>query len=102
MNTLEQVILLCLGTPERLREYIDTDTDLVKYIKEKYFYLFGLAVKIIPSKPRLIEDAKAINNESILKLFEERRPDLYTVLTTHPNGLEWFNAQRFQDLFTLI
>lgn len=102
MNILEQVILLCLGKPERLREYIDTDTDLVKYIKEKYFYLFGLAVKVTSSRPKLIEEAKAINNESILRLLKEKRPDLYTVLTTHPNGMGWLNAQRFQDLFTLI
>lgn len=102
MNILEQIILLCLGKPERLREYIDTDTDLVRYIKEKYFYLFGLAVKITSSRPELIEEAKVINNESILKLLKEKRPDLYAVITSHPNGMEWLNAQRFQDLLTLV
>ena len=102
MTILEQIILLCCGSKERLKAYIDQNTDLATYCKEKYFYLFGLVIKISSSRPELIEEAKVINHERILNLLKEHRPELYVVITTYPKGLEWFNNQNFSNFIKLI
>jgi len=102
LSLVEQIILLCLGEPKRLKEYVDNNIDLVKYVKEKYFYLFGLIIKITSSRPELIEEAKSINNERILNLLKEHRPDLFVVITTYPKGIEWFNNQSFENFLKLI
>jgi len=98
---IEEIILLCLGEPKRLQEYISQDTDLVKYIKEKYYYLFGLILKLSSSRPELTEEAKSLTKEKILGLLKTRRPDLYTILQT-PEGLAWWEKQDFQRFSTII
>jgi hypothetical protein len=85
----------------RAKEFIAQDIDLVKYIKEKYYYLFGLILKLASNRPELIKEAKALTKEKILELLKTRRPDLYTVLQT-PEGQAWWEKQDFQQFFTII
>ena len=98
---IEEIILLCLGEPKRLQEYIVQDIDLVKYIKEKYYYLFGLILKLASNRPALAEESKSLTKEKILELLKTRRPDLYTILQT-PEGQAWWEKQDFQRFSTII
>ena len=98
---IEEIILLCLGEPKRLQEYITTDTDLVKYAKEKYYYLFALILKLSSSRPELTEEAKSLTKEKVLELLKTRRPDLYTVIQT-PEGQAWWEKQDLQRFSTII
>ena len=98
---IEEIILLCLKEPQRLQEYIAQDTDLVKYVKEKYYYLFGLILKLASNRPSLAEETKSLTKEKILELLKTRRPDLYTILQT-PEGQAWWEKQDFQRFSTII
>ena len=98
---IEEIILLCLGEPIRLQEYITQDIDLIKYVKEKYYYLFGLILKLSSNRPELVEESKSLTKERVLELLRIKRPDLYVILQT-PEGLAWWEKQDFSQFFTLI
>ena len=98
---IEEIILLCLGEPQRLQEYIAQDIDLVKYVKGKYYYLFALILKLSSSRPELTEEAKSLTKEKVLELLKTKRPDLYTVIQT-PEGRAWWEKQDFQRFSTII
>lgn len=98
---IEEIILLCLGEPKRLQEYISQDIDLIKYVKEKYYYLFGLILKLSSNRPELVEGSKSLTKEKVLELLRIKRPDLYAVLQT-PEGQVWWAKQDFSQFFTLI
>lgn len=102
MNSIiQEFIIFCLGSKERLLEYIKNDVNLAKYTKEKYYYLIALAMKFISPRPELIEEAKLITPEKVLELLKAKRPDLYEVLITEEGKL-WFQKQDFSQFFTLI
>lgn len=102
MNSIiQESIVLCLGSRERLLEYIKEDTNLSKYVKERYYYLIALAMKFISPRPELIEEAKLITPEKVLELLKTKRPDLYEVLITE-EGKNWFQKQDFSQFFVLI
>jgi len=98
---IEEIILLCLGEPKRLQEYISQDIDLIKYVKEKYYYLFGLILKLSSNRPELVEGSKSLTKEKVLELLKIKRPDLYTVIQTD-EGWAWWAKQDFSQFFTLI
>ena len=98
---IEEIILLCLGSQVRLEEYIAQDIDLVNYVKEKYYYLFGLILKLASNRPELAEETKSLTKEKVLELLRTRRPDLYTILQT-PEGWAWWEKQDFQQFCTII
>jgi len=98
---IEEIILLCLGSQMRAKEFITQDIDFVKYLKKKYYYLFGLILKLASNRPELIEEAKVLTKEKILELLRIKRPDIYTVLQT-PEGRIWWEKQDFSQLFTII
>lgn len=98
---IEEIILLCLGSQMRTKELIAQDIDFVKYLKEKYYYLFGLILKLASNRPELVEEAKTLTKEKILELLRTRRPDLYTAIQT-PEGKIWWEKQDFGQFFTVI
>jgi len=98
---IEEIILLCLGEPKRLQEYISQDIDLIKHVKGKYYYLFALILKLSSSRPELTEEAKSLTKEKVLELLKTKRPDLYTIIQT-PEGMAWWERQDFQQFSTII
>ena len=99
MNSLlEEVFFKCLGSKEKLMQYIAQDIDLAQYIKAKYgnYILLGLA--FLANRQDILNELKSITHKDILELLKRKRPDLYQVLQTE-KGKKWFKKQDFNKFF---
>ncbi len=99
MNALiEEIFLKCLGSAEKLKQYISQDIDLINYIKTKYGVLIGLAAGFLANRKDLLNELKSITHGDILEFLKRRRPDLYQILQTE-EGKNWFKKQKFENFF---
>ncbi len=73
---IEEVFLRCFGSPQRLCEYINSDTDLAKYVKGKYRAYISLIWLCLGSKAAILEEVKQITPKDVHDLLRRRRPDL--------------------------
>jgi len=94
----EDLFLRCLGSPERLKEYIANDTDLRAYVGEKYPHFIAIAKLISGHNFNLKQEIEQLNYERILEILKRRRPDLYVVIV--PEGLEWLKKQKWNQLLS--
>ena len=93
----EDVFLHFLGTPKRLVEYIDADTDLSAYINNHYSAYIKTARFLLPGYPNLVKEGQTMDWVKILKVLSRRRPDLWCIIITHRKGMEWIRSQKFKD-----
>jgi len=97
MVGLEDLFVTFLGTPKRLGEYIEANTDLSAYINDKYSNYIKTAKILIPNYRDLVEGGKTMDWVKVLAILSRRRPELWRIIILHPRGLEWFKSQRFKD-----
>lgn len=97
MVGLEDIFITFLGTPKRLEEYIDANTDLSAYINNRYSTYIKAAKLLIPNYKNLIKEGRTMDWVKVLAVLSRRRPDLWQIIITHPHGLEWFKSQQFKD-----
>jgi len=95
---IEEIFLKCLGSKERLIQYINQDINLAEYVQSKYGFYLNLALMFLRNRPYIINQLKSITKEDILDLLKRRRPDLYQVLQTK-KGKEWLKKQDFSKFF---
>lgn len=94
---LEDLFLQCMGKPERLRQYIQADTDLYTYINKTYPNFVAFAKILARIRPDLKQEASKVTHDDMLDLLRRRRPDLYTIVISE--GMSWFKKQKWDHLF---
>lgn len=97
MVTFEDVFVHFLGTPKRLVEYIETDTDLSAYIGNHYSAYIKMAGLLLPNYSALLKEGETTDWVRILNVLSRRRPDLWRIIMMHPGGLKWLRSQKFKD-----
>lgn len=98
---IEEIFLRCFGSPQRLREYVSSDTDISQYAKNKYGSLIALAWSFLSKRQGFLDEVKTITHREILDLLKRKRPDLFQVINTSNEARLWFYKQNFQEFLKL-
>jgi hypothetical protein len=85
---------------DKLKLFIKNNVNLIQFVKEKYYYLYPVAVKIATARPKLIEEAKKLTHQEILEIIKAKRSDIYEILNTE-EGKKWFFSQDFSKFFVI-
>jgi len=104
MNEYDQIFLSVLGSKERLTDYIDNDIDLIAYINLNHKHIitaFKTIASITGHGNKIKSYFEKVNPTYVLNLLEEKRPDLFDAIVTHPQGLIWIRKQRFEKILEL-
>ena len=102
MVTFEDIFIHCLGSPERLRFYIDDNVDLASYVKEKYQPYIRLAKVFIPNHQNIAEEARGLDHQRVLDILFRKRPDLWQTVMDCSQGMRWLRNQRWNEFFNLF
>lgn len=95
MKKPEDIFLSALGSAKKLKWYLDNDINLINYLNSEYpqiMFLVNISLAFIP-KNKLRAEIGEVNLKRILKIMEKERPDLYSTLIKHPNGLKWLQRE---------
>lgn len=99
-DILKDLLPTKLISLEQLKNFIDTDTDLMSYLKNKYPYFLNFIKRYATLHPGVVKEAKATftDKNKVLHFLSEKRPDMYILILTHPKGIDWFTKQDFLGL----
>ncbi len=92
---LEESFVSTLGSEQKLKWYLQYDINVVNYLdqnKSNYMAFFDMMLAFIPKK-RKLEMIGDMSVGRILKLMENKRPELHKILMRHPKGMSWMNNQ---------
>ena len=84
---LNKTFLSAIGSNNELRWYLQQNSNIVNFMNPTTIF----AISIIP-KDILKRLLKGVTIDSILKLLQQNRPDLFVTLN-NPTGLGWIKEQ---------
>jgi len=99
---IEELFVSCLKSSSKLKWFLDNDINLIVYLNARWpqhMFLATTTINLIP-KNKLKEEIGEINSQRILKILEQKRPDLYKIINTK-KGLIWLDREinNFKNYF---
>jgi len=90
----DSIFLAAIGSKERLKWFLENNTDLVLYLDSvhtKYMAFVDITIAIIP-KYKVKKELEEINSNKIFEIIKENRPDLFDLLNNQ-KGKDWLERQ---------
>ena len=95
---IEQLILNFLPDKNFFEYCIQSNVNIVQYLKKKYSIGIGIGIGFLMKRPDLLNKIKSINKDEVLNLVRLKKPDVYAVLNT-PRGKVWWAHQNIKKMF---
>ena len=81
----DQAFVGLIGSPQRCRQYINENKDLLYWASKKQLRIFR----------RMAKETKIthITTKEVIKQLEQYRPEVMDVIRNHPQGMAWLDKQ---------
>jgi len=96
----EEIFILSLRSSELLQWQLVNNINLLEYADKKTLLAADVILALVPKYKRK-EMLGDVDTNRIMDLLKKERPDLFLILTKHPNGRVWIaaNVENFKKRF---